>query len=121
MGAVARADVARVAAAVLTDPAAHAGATYDLTGREALTLADAARVITAVTGTPTRYHEETLEEAHASRAHYGAPDWEVTAWVSTYTAIAAGEMATVTDDVQRITGRPAITLAEHLAASARTP
>lgn len=121
VGAVARADVARVAAAVLAEPALHAGATYDLTGREALTLAAVARVITAITGTPTRYHEETLEEAYASRAHYGAPDWEVTAWVSTYTAIAAGEMATVTDDVHRITRRPAMTLAEHLAAPVPTP
>ena len=117
IGAVARADVARVAATILSDPAPHAGETYDLTGREALTLADAARTITEVTGRPTRYHQETVEEAYASRARYGAPDWQVDAWVSTYTAIAAGELATVTDAVHRLTGRPATTLAEHLAAA----
>lgn len=121
VGAVARADVARVATAILTEPASHAGATYDLTGREALTLTDAARIITEVTGTPTRYHDETLDEAYASRAHYGAPEWEVAAWVSTYTAIAAGELASVNDNVGRITGSPAMTLAEHLAVSATTP
>ncbi|GAA2724957.1 NAD(P)H-binding protein [Cellulomonas aerilata] len=117
VGAVARADVARVAAAVLQDPAPHTGATYDLTGREALSLAQAARVITGVTGTPTRYHPETIEEAYASRAHYGAPGWQVDAWVSTYTAIAAGELAAVDDTVHRLTGTPALTLAEHLAGS----
>jgi NAD(P)H dehydrogenase (quinone) len=116
VGAVARADVARVAATVLADPASHAGATYDLTGREALTLADAARIITEVTGRPTRYQEETVEQAYASRAHYGAPPWQVDAWVSTYTAIAAGELAAVSDTVERLTGAPALTLAEHLAA-----
>lgn len=114
VGAVARADVARVAAHVLADPEAHVGATYDLTGREALTLADAARVITDVTGRPTTYREETVEEAYASRAHVGAPDWQVDAWVSTYTAIAAGALATVDDTVQRLTGSPAMSLAEHL-------
>ncbi len=51
-----------------------------------------------------------LAEAYASRAAYGAPDWMVEAWVSTYTAIAAGEMVAVTDDVLRITGHPATSL-----------
>ena len=110
VAAVARADVAAVAAVVLADPPAHAGAAYDLTGPEALTLAEAAAVITEVTGTPTRFLDETLEEAYASRASYGAPDWQVDAWVSTYTAIAAGEVAAVSDAVPRLTGRPAASL-----------
>ena len=88
VAAVARDDVAAVAAVVLADPAAHAGATYDLTGPEALTLAEVADLVTEVTGTPTRYVDETIPEAYASRASYGAPDWQVDAWVSTYTAIA---------------------------------
>ena len=41
---VSRSDVARVAAAVLADPGAHAGKTYDLTGPEAFTMAEAARI-----------------------------------------------------------------------------
>jgi NAD(P)H dehydrogenase (quinone) len=101
---VARADVAAVAAATLLDPDAHAGRTYRLTGPEALSLADCARILTEF-GRPTRYHEETVEEAYASRAGYGAPDWQLDAWVSTYTAIASGALAEVTDDVRRVTGR----------------
>jgi len=115
LGAVARADVARVAAHVLLAPHEHAGATYELTGREALSLADAAHILTEVTGRETTYHPETVEEAYASRASYGAPDWQVDAWVSTYTAIAAGEMALVTDTVERLTGRRPATLRELLA------
>src|SRR6476661_5269761 len=117
VAAVARDDVAAVAAVVLADPGAHAGATYDLTGPEALSLAEAAAVITEVTGTPTRYVEETLPEAYASRAAYGAPDWQVEAWVSTYTAIARGEVEQVSDAVERLTGRPATSLRELLTRS----
>ncbi|TPG19546.1 NAD(P)H-binding protein [Pedococcus bigeumensis] len=115
VAAVAREDVAAVAAVVLVDPIAHADAAYDLTGPEALTLAAAAALIEEVTGRPTRYLDETLEEAYDSRASYGAPDWQVDAWVSTYTAIAAGEVATVSDAVPRITGRPATSLRDLLA------
>ena len=55
-----------------------------------------------------------MEEAYASRASYGAPSWQVDAWVSTYTSIASGEVAGVTDDVQRLTGHRATSLAEVL-------
>ncbi|WP_138733264.1 SDR family oxidoreductase [Modestobacter excelsi] len=112
VAAVAQDDIADAAVAVLRDPAPHAGATYDLTGPAALTLAEAAATITAVTGREVRYQPETLEEARASRASYGAPDWQVDAWVSTYTAIAAGELATVSAAVPELTGHPARTLAE---------
>ena len=114
VAAVARDDVAAVAGVVLADPDAHAGAAYDLTGPEALPLGAAAALITEVTGSPTRYVDETLEEAYASRASYGAPDWQVDAWVSTYTAIAAGEVSAVSDAVPRLTGRPATSLRELL-------
>ena len=119
VAAVARDDVAAVAAVVLAAPAPHAGATYDLTGPEALTLAEAAAIVAEVTGRPTRFLDETLPEAYASRASYGAPDWQVEAWVSTYTAIAAGEVATVSDAVPRLTGRPAASLRDLLEESVR--
>jgi uncharacterized protein YbjT (DUF2867 family) len=116
VGMVARADVARAATAVLLDPEPHAGTTYTLTGPESLTLTEAAEILTAARGRPFRFHDETLAEAYASRARYSAPDWQVEAWVTTYTAIAAGELDVVTDHVERLTGRRATSLAEHLAA-----
>ena len=115
VSAVARDDVAEVAAIVLQHPGAHVGRTYDLTGPEELTLSDIAGKLTALTGRDVGYQEETLDEAFASRASYGAPDWLVQAWVSTYTAIAAGEMAGVSDAVPTITGRPATSLADLIA------
>ena len=61
-----------------------------MTGPEALSLTDMARIIGEAQGQEVTYREETVEEAYASRAHYGAPAWEVDAWVSTYTAIPPG-------------------------------
>ena len=121
VAAVARADVARCAAAVLTDvladPAAHGGRAYELTGREAVGLADVARIVHEVTGRPARYHAESVREAYESRAVYGAPRWQVDAWVSTYTAIAEGALRHVSGDVARLTGREPLTLRDVLQAT----
>ena len=116
-GMVARADVARVAAAVLRSPDEHAGVTYTLTGPEALTMTEAAAILTAGRGRPFRFQNETLAEAYASREQYNAPAWQVEAWVTTYTAIAAGQLDVVTDDVERVSGRRPTSLAEHVAAN----
>ncbi|MCU1512832.1 MAG: NAD(P)-dependent oxidoreductase [Arthrobacter sp.] len=117
VAAVARADVARAAVTVLRDPALHVGRSYDLTGPEDLSLTQAAELLTAGTGRIITFRNETLEEAHASRAPYGAPPWQVDAWVSTYTAIAAGELAGPTSAVHELTGREPLDLAQFLAES----
>jgi len=117
MAAVARADIARSAVTVLRDPALHIGRTYDLTGPEDISLATAADLLTAGTGRTITFHNETLEEAYASRASYGAPPWQVDAWVSTYTAVAAGELAGPTSAVHELTGREPLGLAQFLAES----
>jgi len=114
LSAVAQEDVAAVAAAVLLDPAAHANATYHLTGPEALSLAEAAAIVSRVTGRDVSYYDESLDEAYQSRASYGAEDWQVEAWVSTYTAIAQGEMDGVSGDVELVTGRPPYSLEDLL-------
>jgi uncharacterized protein YbjT (DUF2867 family) len=114
VAAVAIRDVADVAVTVLRDPAAHAGAAYRLTGPQALTLTEITEITSRVTGRTLSYHAETLAEAYESRAGYAAPEWQVEAWVSTYTAIASGELAEVTDEVPRLTGRPATSLEQLL-------
>jgi uncharacterized protein YbjT (DUF2867 family) len=111
---VARSDVARVAVRVLENPPGHAGATYDLTGPEALTLTEVTAIIAEVTGRPATFHHETIDEAYASRAPWNAPGWQVDAWVSTYTAIAEGTQAAVSDDVERVTGEVPLSLRQYL-------
>jgi NAD(P)H dehydrogenase (quinone) len=109
-------DIADVATAVLLDerPRRHDGATYDITGPEALTLHDVARQLSAATGREITYHPETVDEAYASRAAWKVPRFEVEGWVSSYQAIAAGVLAGVSDVVERFTERPAQSFAEWL-------
>jgi NAD(P)H dehydrogenase (quinone) len=114
VAAVTRDDVAAAAAEVLSKPGQHVGSTYVLTGPEALTMAQVADTIARVQGREVSFHDETLEEAYESRRKWAAPDWQNDAWVSTYTAIAAGEMAQVSDDVRRLTGRRPTSLEEFL-------
>jgi NAD(P)H dehydrogenase (quinone) len=115
VAAVARADVADVAVAVLRAPADHADATYVLTGPEALTMTEVAVRAGAVLGRELRFEDETVEDAYAARkAAYGAEDWQLDAWVSTYTAIKDGSVAEVTGDVERVSGHPARTLEDAI-------
>ena len=113
---VARDDVADVAVAILTEPAAHENRTYRLTGPELFSMYEAAEKLSRVSGREVRYIDETIEQAWESRSHYGAPDWEVEGWISSYVAIAEGEMEVVSDDVPRVAGHPAQSLPEYLAA-----
>jgi NAD(P)H dehydrogenase (quinone) len=113
---VAQADIADVAVAVLTGDGAYDGRTLHLTGPAALTMYQIAGILSDHLGRTVSYIPETIEEAYDSRASYGAPPWQVEAWVSTYTAIAAGELARVTGDIPEVTRHPARSLQEVLAA-----
>ena len=114
VAAVFREDVAEVATRVLLS-AAHSGMTYDLTGPTAFTLAEAAAILTEAWGRPIRYQQETLDEAYRSRESFGAPAWEVAGWVTSYAAIASGELSEVSSAVEDITGHPPVGLADYLA------
>ena len=114
-GFVSRDDLADVAVAVLLDDSGRFdGQALEVTGPEAITLAEAAAVLTEITGLPAEYRPETVEEAWASRRPSGHPDWEIEGWVTSYLAIAAGELEVVTDVVPTVTGHPALTVAAHL-------
>ncbi len=115
VAAVARADVADVAAAVLRDPGAHEDATYRLTGQEAVSFPEAADRMSRALGRPYRFEQETLEDAYASRRILTGEQWQLDAWVSTYTAIGSGALAATSDDVERLTGHAPRTLEQALA------
>ncbi len=105
VAAITRADAAAVASRVLRDADSHRGKTYTLTGPQALSMDEVAHIISQETGRTISFHQETLEEAYASRMIWDVPDWQREAWVSTYTAIAAGELAQVSTSVLDITGQ----------------
>jgi uncharacterized protein YbjT (DUF2867 family) len=94
---VSRDDLADVGAAVLLDDSGR----FDGQALE-------------VTGIPTEYRRQTVEEAWATRRPSGHPDWAIEGWVTSYLAIAAGELSTVSDVVATVTGHPARTVVQHL-------
>ncbi len=115
VGFVARDDIADAAVAVLLDSSGvHDGETYVLTGPQALTFYEVADALSQASGRAVAYHAEALDEAYQSRAHYGAPDWMVEGWVTSYAAAATGELDVVTDHIARLAGHPAQTFSEFL-------
>jgi NAD(P)H dehydrogenase (quinone) len=112
---VARDDAADAAVAVLTGDC-HGGVTYELTGPDAHSFGWAAEQLSAAAGRPVTYVDETLEEAYASRASYGAPGFEVDGWVTSYLAVARGELEVVSTTVEDLTGHPPQSFPAFLAA-----
>ncbi|WP_159610824.1 SDR family oxidoreductase [Glutamicibacter sp. JC586] len=111
---VARADVARTAATVLAEAHAHESSAYELSGPQSLSMSDVSRILREVRGDKASFHDESIDEAYASRAKYGAPQWQLDAWVSTYTAISGSVMAKVSDHVEIITGRAPMSFEDYL-------
>ena len=110
---VARADVARLAAVLLTEPG-HEGQIYDVSGPHAIDLYETARILTKATRRAITYHAETLVEARESRA--GHPDWLVDGWVGSYLMLDTGEASVTSHTIEHLTGQRPMTLSEFLAA-----
>jgi len=110
---ISRDDIAdTIVAAVQTDE--YVAQALENTGPAALDFHETAEILSRVTGREISYVEETEEEAWESRRPTGAPEWEIEGWVSSYLAIANGELSTVSDTVQRLTGHPPVDLETFL-------
>lgn len=111
---ICRDDIADTVVAALTDNA-YNGQTFENTGPAALDFGETAEVLSRVSGRDISYVEESLEEAWESRRPTGAPDWEIEGWISSYLAVANGELSHISDTVERLCGRPARDLESFLA------
>lgn len=114
VSAVARKDTSRVAAEILLNPKEWENQTLNLTGPEALSMEEIVALLSKETGNAITYVDESVEEAYESRKKWPAQTWEYDAWVSTYTAIKAGEQAGVSTDVEKVLGCPAMSLIDVL-------
>ena len=114
VSAVARKDTSRVAAEILLNPKEWENQTLNLTGPEDLSMEEIVELLSKKTGNAITYVDESVEEAYESRKKWPAQTWEYDAWVSTYTAIKAGEQAGVSTDVEKVLGRPAMNLIDVL-------
>lgn len=98
-------DVARVAAAVLTEEG-HEGRAYELTG-PALTFDEVAETLTAVLGHDVSYVRVSEADLRASLGEQGMPEQLVDAFVELMQWADTGDAATVTSDIEDVTGSPA--------------
>jgi uncharacterized protein YbjT (DUF2867 family) len=105
-------DIAAVASATLADPEAHAGAQYALTGPEALTIMEAAKIISDVADRTIAYTDVDRDEWVAAAVAGGVPaDYGTVLSVLTET-IASGRGAPPSTDVQKATGAPPASFAD---------
>lgn len=116
---IGRADIARAAATALVGTG-HAGATYKLTGPEALSRHDLAALVGQLSGREIVVQQIGLDEVATSLTSAGLPDFMVEALTGLQGAIAQGALAEVTDHAERLTCAPVRPLATHLS-SAVTP
>ena len=114
VSAVARKDTSRVAAKILLNPKEWENQTLNLTGPEDLSMEEIVELLSKETDNAITYVDESVEEAYESRKKWPAQNWEYDAWVSTYTAIKAGEQAGVSTDVEKVLGYPASSLLDIL-------
>ncbi|HEX4704586.1 MAG TPA: hypothetical protein VH352_20835, partial [Pseudonocardiaceae bacterium] len=103
--AIHEADIAAVAAAVLTDPAGHVGQSYFISGPTPITQRAQAEAIAAAIGRPVRVEELTPDESRAALRRI-VPEWVIEATIAWWAAT-DGVQCEVTDLVAKITGTPA--------------
>jgi len=115
VGAATRADMATAIVAALLDPATE-GATLELAGPP-LTLAGLAETITDVTGTAVAYRDVTAQELTAALRGTGMDDATAGFVVALEESVARGDLDVRSDDLERLLGRPATSLADALRAA----
>ena len=113
---ISRDDIADTVVATIQNDA-WTGQALENTGPAALDFYETADILSRVTGRDISYVEETEGEAWESRRPTGAPDWEIEGWVSSYLAVANGELSTVSDTVEKLTGHPPVDLESFLIAN----
>ena len=101
---IARDDIAAAIASALSNPPAES-TTYTLTGAEALTNAEIAALAADATGKPLQVVHLTDEQLAGGMKAAGVPDAFVPTLVSFETAARAGDLAVVTDDATKLSGR----------------
>lgn len=116
---IAVADIAAVAAAVLTEDG-HQGKVYELSGPESLSMDEAMAAITAASGRTVTFRAETPEEHDEALRAAGLPEDLVMFLNLMYQFMRGGHLADPTDNVKRILGRDPITFAAWAAETAKT-
>jgi uncharacterized protein YbjT (DUF2867 family) len=97
-------DVAAAAAAALVT-SEYDGRTHILTGPEAITYGEVARLLSSALGRPIEYVDVPDDAAVAGMVQGGLPQWLAEHVVATFKALRGGENASTTGSVRELTGR----------------
>jgi uncharacterized protein YbjT (DUF2867 family) len=108
-------DIASVAAETLTDPGRYAGRAYAPTGPQALTMAEAAQLISEAVGRTIIYRDTDREEWIAAMVATGIPAEYAEVLRPLTATMASGNGARTNSDVLDVTGTPPVTFAEFAA------
>ena len=103
---ISRDDIARAGAAALTTEG-HEGKVYNITGPTALTTADLCDAVSAVTGQSVEDRGATDEDYRRACLAEGEPEMWIHVLLTLYHTIREGHLDVATDDVEKLTGRPA--------------
>jgi uncharacterized protein YbjT (DUF2867 family) len=103
--AIHEADIAAVAAAVLTEPDQHLGESYFISGPRPITQREQAAAIAAALGRPVRIEELTPDQSREYLRRI-VPEWVIEATIAWWAAT-DGAPCEVTDLVAKLTGAPA--------------
>jgi uncharacterized protein YbjT (DUF2867 family) len=110
-------DIAAVAARVLTNPSAHAGKAYTLTGGVDITGVEAAAIISKALGRDIKHVSVSPEAAVDAMKQWQMPGWLIELMDSLNKIVSAGYASGVSPDVENILGRKPRTfeafVAEH--------
>ena len=107
-------DIAEVAALALTTDDHH-GQTYTLTGPEAITFTEALAKISTATGSPVELARLTPDEYRNLLLSQGVPEQVAAELNEMFDGMRQGRLATPTDDVSRLLGRPATSFDTYVA------
>ena len=104
---VRREDIARAAATVLVEEG-HEGKTYDMTGPQAVTPAVIAQTASSIYGKPVEHQQIAWDELADEYRRREMPEPYVQLSILLERMIASNDLAGVSQDIERLTGTPAM-------------
>jgi uncharacterized protein YbjT (DUF2867 family) len=116
---VSTADVARVVAAVLADPAPHLGRIYELTGPRSQDMDGVAREYSDALNREVTYSDIPPEDWEPDLKKSGLPDHLTKHLLTMAELNRANRYDRLTDGVERVTGRPAMSVREFVSLHAQ--
>ena len=111
---VAAADVARVVAAVLADPGPHLGRIYELTGPRSQDMHGVAREFSDALNREVTYSDIPAEDWERGIRKWGVPEHLTRHLLAMAELHRAGRYDRLADGVERVTGRPAMSVREFV-------